>query len=161
MNYPAGKISYPISYFEMIKKRYPPNQDSALTIPFLKEIQEIRGYIAKEDIEFLAQYLGIPQAQIEENLEFYTMLRREPIGRHHIQICRNVSCSMMGANHIAQYILNRLGINQGETTIDGKFTVNLVECLASCGTAPVMQINDKYYENLSPEKVDQILEGLR
>lgn len=160
MNHPAGKISYPLARFEEIKKRYPPNQESALTIPFLREIQNIRGYIANEDIDFLAGYLGIPKIQIEENMEFYTMLRREPLGRHHIQVCQNISCSMMGANHIITHLCKRLRVNPGETTSDGKFTINLVECLASCGTAPVMQINEQYYENLTPEKVNQILEGL-
>lgn len=160
MNTPAGKINYPLSRFEEIKKRYPPGEDEALTIPFLKEIQKIRGYIADEDIDFLSKYLAVPKIQIEENMEFYTMFKRSPSGRHHIQICRNVSCSMMGAEHIVDHICKRLGVNPGETTRDRKFTVSLVECLASCGTAPVMQVNQTYHENLDKEKVDQILGDL-
>ncbi len=157
----AGKINYPLSRFDEIKKRYPPGENSSLTIPFLKEIQKVRGYIANEDIDFLTDYLEIPKMQIEEVMEFYTMLKRTPDGRHHIQICRNLSCSLMGAEHIINHVCQRLQIKPGETTHDGKFTVSLVECLASCGTAPVMQINENYYENLTSEKVDAILGELR
>jgi len=159
MNAQTGKITYPLELFEKIKKRYPPGQESALTIPFLKEIQNIRGYIANEDIDFLAKYLSIPKNQIEEDISFYTLLRRTPQGKNHIQVCRNISCSMMGANHIVNHLCEQLGIKPGETSRDGKFTLSLVECLALCGTAPVMQINDQYYENLTPEKISEILEG--
>ncbi len=157
----AGKINYPLSRFNEIKKRYPPGENNSLTIPFLKEIQKVRGYIANEDIDFLAEHLEIPKMQIEEVMEFYTMLKRKPEGRHHIQICRNLSCSLMGAEHIIDHVCQRLQVKPGETTRDGKFTVSLVECLASCGTAPVMQINESYHENLTSEKIDAILGEIR
>jgi NADH:ubiquinone oxidoreductase subunit E len=91
---------------------------------------------------------------------FYTMLNREPVGRHLIQVCTNISCSLLGAEHLLEYISRKLGIQPGETTPDGEFTLLEVECLGSCGTAPMMQVNDRYYENLTEEKADQILSGL-
>ena len=155
-----SKIKYPFERFAEIQKRYPPQEKSPLVIPFLKEIQLVRGFISNEDIDFLSKHLEVPKIQIEEVLEFYTMLKRNPEGRHHIQICRNLTCSLLGAGHIIDHICKKLRTNPGETTADGKFTVSLVECLASCGTAPMMQIDDQFYENLTPEKVDQILGDL-
>jgi NADH:ubiquinone oxidoreductase subunit E len=92
---------------------------------------------------------------------FYTMYNRKPVGKYHLQVCRNLSCSLMGAEHLIEHVAGRLGVRPGETTADGKFTLSTVECLGSCGTAPVMQVNDDYYEDLSEDKVDAILDGLR
>lgn len=157
----AGKINYPLARFDEIRKRYPQGETDSLAIPFLKEIQKIRGYIADEDLDFLSEHLEIPKMQLNEVLEFYTMFKRQPDGRHHIQVCRNLSCSLMGAEHIIEHLSNQLQIKPGETTRDGKFTLSLVECLASCGTAPVMQINESYHENLTQEKVEKILGELK
>jgi len=93
-------------------------------------------------------------------VSFYTMFNREPVGENLIQVCTNISCSLLSAEHIVEYIKNKLGIDVGETTPDNKFTLVTVECLGSCGTAPMMQINDTYYENLTEEKIDRILEKL-
>jgi NADH-quinone oxidoreductase subunit E len=127
----------------------------------VRRIQEDRGYVADSDIEELATYLGVPQIQIEEVLSFYTQFRRKPIGRWHLQFCHNVSCSMNGAERILEHVEQRLGLKPGETSPDGRFTLSVVECLGSCGTAPMMMVNESYHENLTRAKVDALLEGLK
>jgi len=94
-------------------------------------------------------------------VSFYTMLNMKPIGRHHIQVCRTLPCALGGAEKITGFIKSKLGIEVGQTTADGRFTLSEVECLASCGTAPMMQINDTYYENLTEARVTEILDSLR
>ena len=142
--------------FAVLRSRYPAGFESSLVMPCLRRIQEARGYVADEDIDGLVDYLGVPRIQIEEVLSFYTQFRRKPIGRWHLQMCRNVSCSMRGAEGTLA-----LGIKAGETTPDGRFTLSTAECLGSCGTAPMMMVNDGYHENLTDEKLDALLEGLK
>jgi NADH-quinone oxidoreductase subunit E len=101
--------------------------------------------------------LRVPRMQIEQVLSYYTQFRRKPIGRWHLQACRNVSCSMRGSERLVDYLGKKLGIAPGQTTPDGRFTLSEVECLGSCGTAPVVMVNDAYHENLSTEKLDELL----
>jgi NADH-quinone oxidoreductase subunit E len=150
-----------IPEFERMKPRYPAGFESSLVLPCLRRIQEVRGHVAEEDIEALVAYLGVPRVQVDEVLSFYTQFRREPIGQWHVQVCRNVSCSMRGAERLLGHVCKRLGVQEGQTTADGKFTVSTVECLGSCGTAPVVVLNEAYHENMSAEKVDALLGGLR
>jgi len=149
-----------IPEFEKMKARYPAGFESSLVLPCLRRIQEERGFIADSDIDGLVDYLGVPRIQIEEVLSFYTQFRRKPIGRWHVQTCRNVSCSMRGAERLIDHLRRKLGVKPGETTPDGRFTLSTVECLGSCGTAPVVMLNDAYHENMSAEKVDALLGGL-
>jgi NADH-quinone oxidoreductase subunit E len=149
-----------IPEFEKMKARYPAGFESSLVLPCLRRIQEERGFIADHDIDGLVEYLGVPRIQIEEVLSFYTQFRRKPIGRWHVQTCRNVSCSMRGAERLIDHLHKKLGVAPGETTPDGRFTLSTVECLGSCGTAPVVMVNDAYHENMSAEKVDALLGGL-
>ena len=149
-----------IPEFEKLKARYPAGFESSLVLPCLRRIQEERGFIADSDIDGLVDYLGVPRIQIEEVLSFYTQFRRKPIGRWHVQTCRNVSCSMRGAERLIDHLRRKLGVKPGETTPDGRFTLSTVECLGSCGTAPVVMLNDAYHENMSAEKVDALLGGL-
>ena len=149
-----------IPEFERIKARYPAGCESSLVLPCLRRIQEERGFIADSDIDGLVDYLGVPRIQIEEVLSFYTQFRRKPIGRWHVQTCRNVSCSMRGAERLIDHLCRKIGVAPGETTPDGRFTLSTVECLGSCGTAPVVMLNDAYHENMSAEKVDALLGGL-
>ena len=149
-----------IPEFEKMKKRYPAGFESSLVLPCLRRIQEDRGYIADSDIDELVAYLGVPRIQVEEVLSFYTMYRRKEVGRWHLQVCHNVACSMNGSDRIEGHICKKLGIKAGETTPDGKFTFSTAECLGSCGTAPVVMVNDEYHENMSPEKLDELLGGL-
>ncbi|MBL0939475.1 MAG: NADH-quinone oxidoreductase subunit NuoE [Gemmatimonadaceae bacterium] len=153
-------IQHLIPEFERWKQRYPAGFEGSLTIPCLRRIQEERGYIADSDIEELVAYLGVSRIQVDEVLGFYTMFTREPLGHYHLQVCHNVSCSLRGADGLVRYLCGRLGIKPGETTPDGKFTLSTAECLASCGTAPMMMVNETYHEDLTPAKVDALLEGL-
>ena len=150
-----------IPEFEKLRERFPEGFESSLVLPCLRRIQEDRGYVADSDIEELAAYLGVPQIQIEEVLSFYTQFRRKPIGRWHLQMCHNVSCSMRGAERLLDHVQKRIGVGPGETTPDGRFTLSTVECLGSCGTAPMMMVNEAYHENLDGEKLDKLLEGLK
>jgi NADH-quinone oxidoreductase subunit E len=135
------------------------SKQSAL-LPILHIIQKEKGYISTEAEEYVANLLDIPPARVHGVVTFYTMYNKNPVGKYLIQVCTNISCSLLGGGHLLDYILNKLGISLGETTEDGKFTVINVECLGSCGTAPVMQINDRYYENLNESEIDKILESL-
>jgi NADH-quinone oxidoreductase subunit E len=146
-----------IPEFDRLRKRFPEGFDSSLVLPCLRRIQEERGFVAEEDIDALAAYLGVPRIQIEEVLSFYTQFRREPVGRWHLEVCRNVSCSMRGAERLLGHLQHKLGVEPGETTDDGRFTLKTCECLGSCGTAPVLVVNDEYHENMSVEKVDALL----
>ena len=150
-----------IPEFDRLRERFPAGFESSLVLPCVRRIQEDRGYVADEDIQQLAAYLGVPQIQIEEVLSFYTMFRRKPIGRHHLQMCHNIACSMRGAESLLTHVEKKLGIRPGETTADGRYTLSVVECLGSCGTAPMMMVNEGYHENLDHAKVDELLEGLK
>jgi NADH-quinone oxidoreductase subunit E len=146
--------------FDLLRRRFPAGFESSLVLPCLRRIQEVRGWVADADIDELAEYLGVARIQIEEVLSFYTQFRRAPIGRWHLQACRNLSCSMRGAEGVIEHLAERLGIAPGETTADGRFTLSTVECLGSCGTAPVVMVNETYHEGMSPERLDSLIEGL-
>lgn len=149
-----------IPEFEKMKERYPEGFESSLVLPCLRRIQEDRGFVAEEDIVALVDYLSVPRIQVEEVLSYYTMLRRKPIGRIHLQACRNIACSMRGAEGVIAHLSRRLGVKPGETTPDGTFTLTEVECLGSCGTAPVVMVNEAYHENMSAEKLDRLVDEL-
>lgn len=157
----TGLVQRLIPEFEGWKRRYPAGFEGSLSIPALRRIQEERGYIADEDIADLTAYLGVPRTQIDECVAFYTQFTRVPLGKHHLQVCHNVSCSMRGAEGLVKHLGARLGIKPGETTADGLFTLTTVECLASCGTAPMMMVGDAYVENLTPALVDALLTELQ
>ena len=150
-----------IPEFDRWKKRFPPGFESAMVMPCVRRIQEDRGFIADSDIDDLVAYLGVPRMQIEEVLSYYTQFRRKPIGRWHVQTCRNVTCSMRSAEKLIDHLARKLGVAPGSTTADGRFTLSTAECLGSCGTAPVVMINDTYHENMSIEKLDALLDGLK
>lgn len=146
-----------IPEFEKWKERYPAGFESSLVIPACRRIQEERGYVADSDIDELQEYLGVPRMQIEEVLAFYTQFRRQPIGKFHLQVCHNVSCSMRGAEGVLKHFKDTLGIVPGQTTPDGNFTLSTAECLGSCGTAPMMMVNDSYHEDLTLVKIDALV----
>ena len=150
-----------IPHFESLKKRFPDGFDSSLTLPCLRKIQEERGWIADEDVTALVEWLGVPRIQFEEVLSYYTQFRREPAGEVRLEVCRNVSCSMRGAERITDHLCRKLGVEMGETTADGRFTLSVVECLGSCGTAPVVMVNDAYHENMDAAKLDALLQELK
>lgn len=138
--------------------RYP-HQRSAM-LPILFVAQGEKGYLSDEVMEYVAKRMGLTYMDVLTTASFYTLLYRRPIGQYNIQLCTNVSCWLCGSDAIQKHIERKLGIKPGQTTPDGRFTFMEVECLGSCGTAPAMQINFDYHENLTPEKVDQILDSL-
>lgn len=142
-----------------IISRYPDKRSAML--PALDVAQREQGYLTLEAYQWVAAALGTSPTWVASVASFYTLLRKEPLGRYLIQVCTNLSCSLLGAQHLMDHLRERLGIEPGETTADGLFTLVRVECLGSCSTAPVMQINDRYYERLTPERVDEILAELR
>lgn len=145
--------------FSDIVSRYPKKEGAML--PVLSLAQEEFGYLSPAAIEYVAGLMGVSSARVYGVVTFYTMLNLKPVGRYHVQVCRTLPCALMGAEKITAILKEKLGIGPGQTTADGKFTLSEVECLASCGTAPMMQINDDYHENLTENKVDDILEKLK
>ncbi len=141
--------------------KYPADRTRSALIPLLFVIQRERGYVDNAGVNFLARFLNLEVTDVWETATFYSMFNLRKVGRHHIQICKTLSCKIMGEPDITDHICSKLGIHPGETTEDGKFTVSLVECLGSCGTAPMMQIGFDYHEDLTIEKVDGILESLK
>jgi NADH-quinone oxidoreductase E subunit len=145
--------------FNEVVKRYPEKR-SAL-IPILHEVQAEVGYLSPAAIEWVAGFLGLSPADVMSVASFYDMLNLEPVGKHMIYVCQNLSCSLLGAEHLIRHLENRLGIRMGETTPDGLVTLKRMECLASCGTAPAMQVDGIFYERMTPQKLDELLEKLQ
>lgn len=141
--------------------KYPAERSRSALIPLLFVIQRERGWIDNPGVNFLAQFLNLEVTDVWETATFYSMFNMRPVGRHHLQICKTLSCKIMGEPEITGHICDKLGIHAGETTGDGRFTVSLVECLGSCGTAPMMQVGFDYYEDLTTDKVDKILDELK
>jgi NADH-quinone oxidoreductase subunit E len=149
-----------LEQFDALRREYPPEMKTSLVLPLLHCLQDAQGYVTEEDAVAIAQYIGMPSMQVIEALTWYTMFERAPQGRHVIKVCRNIACSLRGSERIIAHLQQRLGISVGETTADGRFTLKTVECLASCGTAPAMQVNRTYHEQLDEAKLDRILESL-
>jgi NADH-quinone oxidoreductase E subunit len=145
--------------FQETVNRYP--RKEAAILPVLYLAQQEFGYLGPEAIDYVARLMGQSPARVHGVVSFYTMLKTKPIGRHHIQVCRTLPCALRGAEQLTGFIKKTLGIEVGQTTPDGRFTLSEVECLASCGTAPMMQVNDDYYENLTDDKVTDILTSLK
>ncbi len=142
-----------------ILARYPVKR-SAL-IPLLYVAQRDQGYVSEEAMTEIARLLQLTPPQVYETITFYTMFNLKPVGKFHIQVCKSLMCALVGSDTVIGWITSKLGIGPGETTADGLFSLSVVECLASCGTAPMMQINDDYYERLTEDKVDGILADLK
>ncbi len=142
--------------------KYPADRTRSALIPLLLlVVQRERGWIDNAGVNFLAKFLNLEVTDVWETATFYSMFNLRPVGRHHIQICKTLSCKIMGEPEITDHICTKLGIHPGGSTADGKFTVTMVECLGSCGTAPMMQIGFDYHEDLTIEKVDQVLENCK
>lgn len=137
---------------------YLPTEQSLL-LPLLHEIQAKEGWVSSDAIKEAAAFLHLPLARVQEVATFYTMYNKKPVGKKHIQVCTNVACFLRGSDNLVACLEKRLGIACGETSADGKYTLSEVECLAACGTAPVMQVNDQYYENLDETIVKGLVDG--
>ena len=142
-------------------RKYPEDRKRSALIPLLFVIQRERGYVDNPGVNFLANFLDLEVTDVWETATFYSMFNLHKIGKHHIQVCKTLSCRIMGEEEITGHICNHLGIKPGETTEDGKFTVTRVECLGSCGTAPMLQVGFDYHEDLTIEKVDKLLDSLK
>jgi len=143
------------------RSRFPEERQRSAVIGALHAVQhENGGYLSVELMNAVAERLDLPPIQVYEVATFYSMYEHKPVGRHKICLCTNVSCMINGSDGILEHLSNRLGIGFGQVTPDGRFSLKEVECLGACGGAPMMQIGHTYYENLTPELVDQILDGL-
>lgn len=142
--------------------KYPEDHRQSAVMSALRIAQDELGWLSKDTIAFVADYLRIPAIAALEVATFYNMYELEPVGQHKITVCTNISCMLRGSDEIVEHLESRLGIHMGETTPDGKFTLKEGECMGCCGGAPLFHINNKHMcEFLTPEKVDQILEGLK
>lgn len=142
-------------------QRYPADQKRSGVMQALTIVQEENGgWLTEALMDAVADYLNLPKIAVYEVATFYTMYNLEPVGRHVISVCTNISCMLNGSQKIVDHLKKRLEIKTNETTVDGKFTLREVECLAACAAAPMFQIGKKYYENLTPEKVDAIITEL-
>jgi len=147
-----------LSEVRRLQSLYPDKRGALL--PVLHMAQETFGYIPLEAEEYVASLFDLSPAHVHEVVTFYTLYFREPKGRHVVAVCHNLSCHLAGAREILAHLERRLGIEAGETTPDGRFTLQAVECLCACEAAPMMQVDDRYELNLTAEKVDRILGAL-
>jgi NADH-quinone oxidoreductase subunit E len=145
--------------FQELLQKYPSKRSALL--PALYIVQRELGYLTDEGIKYVAELIGLSTAQVAETASFYTMLFMKPVGKNVIWVCQNLSCTLCGAEEIISHLEKTLGVQTGDTTADGQITLLRQECLASCDTAPVMQVNDDYEENLTFDKVDQVIQRLR
>jgi len=141
-----------------LKKYYQTSQ--ALVLPALWMVQEEHGFISEDAMKYVSQLLSVPFGHILGVVTFYTMFHPKAIGKHHIEVCTNVSCMLRGSGRLVEHLEKRLGIKMGETSKDKKWTLSETECMGSCGTAPMVAVGEEYYENLTPEQVDDILAKL-
>lgn len=146
--------------FDRIRSAYPERMRASLVLPLLQLMQEERGHLTEEDAVTVADYAGVPPMQVLEAMSWYSMFHRRPVGAHVIKVCHNIACSLRGAERMFEHLRRTLGIEVGETTSDGRFTLLAVECLASCGSAPVMQVNQCHHEHLNETAIDRILKDL-
>ncbi len=161
----TNTIHFKPDTFELIQKiikRYPEGRHKSALIPVLHIAQaEFGGWLSPETMDLVAETLRLKPIEVYEVASFYTMFNLQPVGKCLIEVCRTSSCWLSGAEDIMDHLEKRLGIKMGETTADGQFTLRAVECLGSCGTAPMLQVGADYHENLTIEKVDGLLNELK
>lgn len=145
--------------FQDLLPKYPTKQ--AVVIPALWLAQDQHGYLSPEVMDYVARRLEQSPVSVYAVVEFYTMFHTSPPGKHHIQICRTLTCTMLGCEDLEALVENKLGIGPGEKTADGMFSFETVECLGSCGTAPMMRMDNRYFENLTAEKLDNIIHACK
>jgi len=157
---PAALTDQSIAAIEQEIAKYPAERKASAIMAGLRIAQEQHGWLAPELIAEVADQVGVPSVRAMEVAKFYSMYHLQPVGRHVIFLCTNLSCMLRGSDSILGHLQQRLGIKLDQTTEDGKFTLKEVECLAACGGAPMMQVDKDYYENLTPDRIDEILDGL-
>jgi NADH-quinone oxidoreductase subunit E len=145
--------------FDQVIARYPVKRSAI--VPLLMFGQDEIGYVSDELIDEIAQRVEVRPIEVIEDISYYSMLRRQPIGKYNLQVCTNISCMLCGGEEILEYCSKRLGIAPKQTTPDGLFSLEEVECLGACCGAPAMQVNYDYHENLTPERIDKLIERLK
>jgi NADH-quinone oxidoreductase subunit E len=140
-------------------KKYPTKKAALLPALWIAQ-EQYGGFVPPEAMREVAGYLDLPAAEVEGVATFYTMYNKAPVGKNHLEVCHNVACMVVGADALIDHIGEKLGIEKGETTADRKFTLSGAECLGACANAPCMMIGPKYYENLTADKVDNIIDEL-
>jgi NADH-quinone oxidoreductase subunit E len=141
-------------------KRYETKESAIIPSLYIAQ-KENKGWVSDEVIHHLSKVMEIPEARIFEVFKFYSMFNQKPVGKYHVQVCTNISCALEGGRELARHICNELKVGLNEITEDGRYTVSRVECLGSCGTAPMMQVNKDYHEKLTPETAMNILRGMK
>lgn len=141
--------------------KFPDDQKQSALLAALTQVQKTNGWLSRELMDAVANYLDLPKINVYEVATFYSLYNLEPIGKHKIEVCTNISCMLRDSDAIVERLQSRLGIKLGETTTDGKITIKEVECIAACTAAPAIIIDGIYHENLTPEKVDNILNELK
>ena len=144
---------------EELRKRYPTSQ--SLVLPVLWMVQEQEGYISEESMKYVATLLSVPFSHILGVVTFYTMLHDKQVGKHHIEVCTNVSCMLRGSEKILEHLERRLNIKAGEVSPDKKYSIEEVECMGACGNAPMVAVGEEFYENLTLEKLDKLIDSLQ
>lgn len=144
-------------------KKYPEDKKRSAVLAALSAVQhQNQGFLTTELMDAVADYLGLPKIQVYEVATFYSMYETKPVGRHNVAICTNISCMLMGSDSVVEYIERKLGCKVGESTEDGRIYLKQEEeCLAACAAGPMMQVDHVYHEKLTPEKIDEILDGLK
>lgn len=146
--------------FEKLMRSYPPGRERSALIPMLLFAQDETGAVTPDVVEEVARRLNITPLQVEEVVSYYSMLRRKPAGRHHLQICTNISCLLRGGRELFEHASRRLEIGNKEVTPDGQFSLEEVECLGACSWAPAMAVNYDYYHAMTPEALDRLIDSL-
>lgn len=141
-------------------KRYEAKESAIIPALYIAQ-KENKGWVNAEVVLELARVMELPESRINEVFKFYTMFNQKPVGKYHVQVCTNISCSLEGGRELAHHICKELDVHPDEVSKDGRFTVSRVECLGSCGTAPMMQVNDDYHEKLTPESAMNLLRGMK
>jgi NADH-quinone oxidoreductase subunit E len=143
--------------------KFPPDRKRSAVISALHAVQhENHGYLTTDLMDAVAEYLGLPNILVYEVASFYSMFETKPVGRHHISVCTNISCMLRGSQQVVEHVENKLGIKTGESTPDGRIYLKREEeCLAACTGAPMMMVDHVFYENLTPKRIDQILDELK
>ena len=146
---------------EIIFKRYPAERRESALLPVLHLAQrEFGGWLSQEALDYVAAFMGMPPLRVYEVATFYTMYNLKPVGKHHVRVCTNISCWLCGSDAIVQTLQDKLHLKMGETSADGRFTLDHVECLGACVNAPIVHIGDDYYENMTPDTVSKIIDQL-
>jgi NADH-quinone oxidoreductase subunit E len=147
--------------FERLLGSYPPGRQRSALIPILLYAQDEVGSLTDELIGEVAQRVGVTPLQVNETLSYYSMLRRKPLGKHHVQVCTNISCMLNGGGELFEHACKKLGLKNKEVTEDGEISIEEVECMGACSWGPAIQVNYDFHHFVTPEKLDQLLDGLR